>query len=171
MLSSLHCLFLSVLLSFQKFYWGNLSCLCSWNSFPSRTKWLPDKMWMLKTLLYQVVPLKGKSLKLLMNLTFWQGGKGVVLYSYGYNLSNGNDITSAVLFLHVLHNKGNLEYLQIGNLLTSVKISAFFFFPPPVGWVFHLQTLVLMFQLISYEVDHAQKSSKDSKECQIVIES
>lgn len=81
-------------------------------------------MWMLKTLLYQVVPLKGKSLKLLLNLTFWQGGKGVVLYSYGYNLSYVNDITSAVLFLHVLHNKGNLEYLQIGNLLTSVKISA-----------------------------------------------
>lgn len=119
------------------------------------------------TLLYQVVPLKGKCCKLLMNLTFRQGGKGVVLYSYGCNLSNVNDIISAMLFLHVLPNKGNMDYLVFGNVLTSVaNLSLFFFFP--VGWIFHLQTLVLMFQLISHEVDHTQKSSKDSKECQIL---
>ena len=79
------------------------------------------------TLLYHVVPLKGKCCKLLMNLTFQQGGKGVVLYSYGYNLSNVNDIISAMLFLHVLPNKGNMEYLVIGNVLTSVANLSLFF--------------------------------------------
>lgn len=67
------------------------------------------------TLLYQVVPLKGKSCKLLMNITFQQGGKGGVLYSYRYNLADVNDITSVMLFLHALPNKGNLEYLDVGN--------------------------------------------------------
>jgi len=64
-----------------------------------------------------------------MSLTFRQGGKGVLFYNYGYNLSNGNDITIAVLFLHAVPSKGYLEYLDIGNLLTSVtNLSLFFFF-------------------------------------------
>lgn len=64
-----------------------------------------------------------------MNLTFRQGGKDVVLYSYGYNLSNVNDITSAVLFLHALPNKGNLEYLALETYSPLLQISAFFFCP------------------------------------------
>lgn len=61
-----------------------------------------------------------------MSLTFRQGGKAVVLCSYGYNLSNVNDVTSSVLFLHALAGKGNLEYLNIGNLWTTVaKLSLF----------------------------------------------
>lgn len=50
-----------------------------------------------------------------MNITFQQGGKGGVLYSYRYNLADVNDITSVMLFLHALPNKGNLEYLDVGN--------------------------------------------------------
>lgn len=35
-----------------------------------------------------------------MKLIFQEGGKGFVLYSYGSNLSDVNDITSAMLFMH-----------------------------------------------------------------------
>lgn len=65
-----------------------------------------------------------------MNLTFRQGGEGVILYNYGYNLSHVNGITSAVLFLHALPNKSNLEYFDIGNLLTCVENLMPFFFSP-----------------------------------------
>lgn len=37
-----------------------------------------------------------------MNLTFRQGGKGVILYSYEYKLLNVNWVTSTVLSRHVL---------------------------------------------------------------------